>query len=81
MSSPNTPRVVLHPHDAAELARVVRVIAEFFTARPAARASLARFAYPGCEQPYFWTAELLDYLRQAITDLRQLCDIDSEETP
>jgi hypothetical protein len=57
---------------AAELARVLGVLAEFLATRPAARASLARFAYPGCGDPYFWTAELLDYLQQAATDLHHL---------
>jgi hypothetical protein len=66
------PLVVLDRTDAAELARVLGVIAEFLTARPAARASLARFAYPGCDRPYFWTEDLLDYLRHAAADLHHL---------
>jgi hypothetical protein len=63
------PGVVLHRPDVAELARVLGVITEFLTTRPAARASLARFAHPGCRDPYFWTDELLDYLRNTARDL------------
>jgi hypothetical protein len=66
------PPVVLDRADTTELARVLGVIAEFLTARPAARASLARFAYPGCAHPYFWTDELLDYLRHTAADLHHL---------
>ena len=63
---------MLHRPDVDELARVLGVIAEFLTTRPAARASLARFAHPGCRDPYFWTDELLDYLRNTARDLHQL---------
>lgn len=80
------PRLVLHQRDAAELARVLGVIAEFLTTRPAARASLARFAHPGCRDPYFWTDELLDYLHHTARDLHQLATAapsapGNEETP
>lgn len=66
------PPIALEGADAAELARVLGVLAEFLANRPAARASLARFAYPDCGDPHFWTAELLDYLQQTATDLRHL---------
>jgi hypothetical protein len=74
-------QVVVARHDAAELARVLGVIAEFLTTRPAARASLARFAYPGCDNPYFWTEELLGYLHQTVTDLHQLTHTTNGEAP
>lgn len=70
MTTP-APRIVLDRALAAELARVLGVLAEFLHARPAARASLARFAYPHCGDPYFWTDELLDYLHQTTTDLEE----------
>ena len=62
----------------AELARVLRVISDYFTGRPLARESLARFAFPGlhassaCGGPYFWAEELLDFLDQAATAMADL---------
>lgn len=64
-----TPSVSLDRGQAAELARVLGVIAEFLATRPAARASLARFAHHGCPDPYFWTDELLDYLGDTAREL------------
>lgn len=75
------PRIALDRADAAELARVLAVILEFLHTRPAARASLARFAYPGCPNPYFWTDELLDYLHQTTVDLHHLTHSPARETP
>ena len=66
------PRIALDRADAAELARVLAVVTEFLTTRPAARASLARFAYPDCGDPHVWTDELLDYLHQTAADLHRL---------
>jgi hypothetical protein len=66
------PQITLDRAIAAELARVLATIAEFLHARPAARASLARFTYPGCGDPSFWTDELLDYLAQTAADLHHL---------
>lgn len=66
------------PLELAELARVLRMISDFFTARPTARDALARFAFAGVHAgdgsrgPYFWTEELLDYLDQAVTELTDL---------
>jgi len=65
------PRITLDRAVAAELARVLGVLAEFLDTHPAARASLARFAYPHCGDPYFWTDELLDYLHHTATDLKE----------
>jgi hypothetical protein len=67
----DAPQVALDRAVAAELARVLGVLAEFLGAHPAARASLARFAYPHCGDPYFWTDELLDYLHHTATDLKE----------
>lgn len=64
----------------AELARVLRVICDFFTARPSAQQALARFAFPGLHPVQgsrgasFWTEELLDYLEAVTTDLTNLAD-------
>lgn len=64
----------------AELARVLRVICDFFTARPTARDHLARFAFAGLHPVEgargagFWTEELLDYLDHVTTDLSALAD-------
>jgi hypothetical protein len=66
------------PLELAELARVLRVISDFFTARPTARDALARFAFAGVHPvegsrgACFWTEELLDYLDQAVTELTDL---------
>jgi len=75
------PQIVLDRAVAAELARVLEMITEFLTSRPAARASLARFAYPHCPNPYFWTDELLDYLHQSTADLHHLTHNPTRETP
>ena len=62
----------------AELARVLRVISDYFTGRPLARESLARFAFPGLHAsgesrgPYFWGEELLDFLDHAAGQLADL---------
>lgn len=74
------PQIVLDRAIAAELAQVLATIAEFLHARPAARASLARFAYPDCADPYFWTDELLDYLHHTATDLHHLTHSPGRET-
>jgi hypothetical protein len=74
------PRIAVDRADAAELARVLG-ITEFLTTRPAARASLTRFAYPHCPNPYFWTDELLDYLHQTTADLHHLTHSPARETP
>jgi len=64
----------------AELARVLRVICDFFTARPAARDHLARFAFAGLHPvdgtrgACFWAEELLDYLDHVTIDLTALAD-------
>ena len=70
MTTP-APTIALDRAVATELARVLGVLAEFLDTHPAARASLARFAYPHCPNPYFWTDELLDYLHQTTTDLKE----------
>jgi len=78
------PSVSLDRGQATELARVLGVITEFFATRPAARASLGRFAYSGCGDPHFWTTELLDYLGETATELHQLATTattENEETP
>jgi hypothetical protein len=68
------------PLEVAELARVLRVICDFFTARPTARDQLARFAFAGLHPVEgsrgagFWTEELLDYLEAVTTDLTTLAD-------
>lgn len=75
-----TPTIALDRAVAAELARVLDMLAEFLTARPAARASLARFAYPNCPDPGFWAAELCDYLQASATDLHHLAP-SGKDTP
>jgi hypothetical protein len=77
----NGPSIVLDRAVAAELARVLGVLAEFLAARPAALASLARFAYPGCPGPGFWAAELLDYLQASAADLHHLTTTRGKDTP
>jgi hypothetical protein len=79
MTAHPPPQIVLDHAVAAELADVLGTIVEFLAARPAARASLARFAYPHCEHPYFWTDDLLDYLHDTVTDLHHLTHTTSEE--
>jgi hypothetical protein len=66
------PTIALDRASAAELARVLTVLAEFLATRPAARASLARFTHHGHPDPYFWTDELLNYLGETAAELQQL---------